>query len=153
MKLCIWSISLSAASTTARSADDEIPCRSGVLRVVFDAQNGPSASPETDHRGVRVHFAFRQTADDLIEELLAAQTRPRRMTVVSNDVRIQKAGHRRGATVQTCEEFVDWLISDVGQPRPLPQPEPEKPEPDPTADEMATWLAAFSSPPPKRRKR
>src|SRR5258705_4204473 len=32
MKLCIASISLSARSTNASIADDEIPCRSGLLR-------------------------------------------------------------------------------------------------------------------------
>src|SRR5262245_28766873 len=82
-----------------------------VLRVVFDAQTAPAASPEADHRGVRVRFASGQTADDEIEELLAAESLPGRVTVVSNDSRVQDAGRRRGAAVQTCQEFVDWLIN------------------------------------------
>ena len=122
---------------------------------MFDAQAAPAASPEADHRGVRVRFAFRRTADDEIEELLAAEPLPARVTVVSNDARVREAGRRRGAAVRTCEEFVDWVIGAARQqgadaPR---SPGPDKPESAATADEMAAWLAAFSAPPPKRRRR
>ena len=44
--------------------------------VVFDATGARSASPEADHRGVRVRFTFGRTADDDIEELLAAESHP-----------------------------------------------------------------------------
>jgi len=125
--------------------------RSELLRVVFDARSGPRASPESNHRGVRVLFAFRQTADDLIEELLAAETLPVRITVVSNDTRIQAAGHRCGAAVQTCEQFVDWLIEDPKGSPPHSPPPPDKPEQSATAEEMAAWLTAFSDPKRKRR--
>jgi predicted RNA-binding protein with PIN domain len=127
--------------------------RDAVLRAVFDAQDAPAASPESDHRGVRVRFAFRRTADDEIEELLAAEQHPSRVTVVSNDTRVQEAGRRRGSAVYTCEDFVDWLIAGAEQ-APVAHasgsPTPEKPVPDATADEMAAWLAAFSA--PKRPK-
>jgi uncharacterized protein len=132
---------------------DGVKGRDVVLRVVFDAEKGRSASPESDHRGVRVRFAFRRTADDEIEELLAAEQHPERITVVSNDTRVQDAGRHRGTSVHTCEDFVDWLIKEtpgVDPPRP---PEAEKPESTATPDEMAAWLAAFSVPPPKRPKR
>ncbi len=128
--------------------------RADTLRVVFDAQGAPAASKESDHRGVRVRFSFRRTADDEIEELLAAEPIPARVAVVSNDGRVREAGRRRGASVHTCEEFVDWTLdpgrADASRRAP---PEPDKPEPAATADEMAAWLAAFSAPPPKRRKR
>jgi predicted RNA-binding protein with PIN domain len=128
--------------------------RDATLRVVFDAQAAPAASPEGDHRGVRVRFAFRRTADDEIEDLLAAEPRPARVTVVSNDARVRDAGRRRGALVRTCEEFVDWVIQDekrAGVDPPGP-PADDKPEAA-TADEMAAWLAAFSTPKAKRPKR
>src|SRR5436190_22539686 len=64
------------------------------LRVVFDAQQAPAPSVETIHRGVRVRFAFRQTADDLIEELVAVEQKPDALTVVSNDTRVREAGRR-----------------------------------------------------------
>src|SRR5687767_8384598 len=72
------------------------------LLVVFDAQDAPAASAETNHRGVRVRFAFRQTADDLIEALLAADPRPGELTVVSNDTRLHEAARRRGSRVWSC---------------------------------------------------
>jgi len=125
--------------------------RAALLRVVFDALSAPKASAESDHRGVRVLYAYRQTADDLIEELLSAETMPARITVVSNDTRLQTAGHRCGAAVHTCEQFVDWLIDD-SQGTPPPPPEPDKPEQTATADEMAAWLTAFSVPKRKRRQ-
>jgi predicted RNA-binding protein with PIN domain len=80
------------------------------IRVIFDAQDGPSESPEADHRGIRVRFAFRRTADDLIEELLAAG-QPFDTTVVSNDSRLHEAARRRGCQAWSCQQFMDWLIS------------------------------------------
>src|SRR5262249_21622071 len=64
--------------------------RDDVVRVVFDAQAAPAASPEIDYRGVRVAFAFGRTADELIEELVAAEPRPDRVTVVSNDGQVRE---------------------------------------------------------------
>ena len=129
--------------------------RTVTLRVVFDAQAAPAASPETNHRGVRVRFSFRRTADDEIEELLAAEPVPARVTVVSNDARVQEAGRRRGTAVQTCEQFVDWTLEPDRKPgvHPPGSPAADKPEPTATAEEMAAWLAVFSSPKAKRRKR
>jgi uncharacterized protein len=128
--------------------------RAAGLRVVFDAQDAPAASPESAHRGVRVRFAFRRTADDEIEELLAAEKHPARVTVVSNDTRVQEAGRRRGTAVYACEDFVDWLVAGASAEQGADarrSPNPEKSEPDATPDEMAAWLAAFSTP-PKRKK-
>lgn len=120
------------------------------LRVVFDAEKGRGPSPETNYRGVRVRFAYRRTADDDIEELLAGERQPAQVTVVSNDVRVQDAGRHRGTAVNTCEEFVDWLIADVKKPSAiLGKPDDQKQEPISSPDEMAAWLAAFSAPPPK----
>src|SRR5437588_689604 len=58
---------------------DQTAGRDAVLRVVFDAKAAPAASPETDYRGVRVAFAFGRTADERIEELVAAEPRPGRV--------------------------------------------------------------------------
>jgi predicted RNA-binding protein with PIN domain len=124
--------------------------RAARLRVVFDAQNASSSSPETEHKSIQVLFSFRQTADDVIEDLLAAAGLPSRVTVVSNDTRLQAAGHRRGAAVKTCQQFVDWLIEEPsGAASPLP--EAEKPEPNVSADEMDAWLSAFTEPKPRRK--
>jgi predicted RNA-binding protein with PIN domain len=121
------------------------------VRVVFDAQGSAAASPEQDHRGLRVAFAQGRTADEMIEELVGADPRPDRVTVVSNDNQVREAARRRGCGVSSCEGFVDELLAGrPAAPRVSP-PGPDKPAADPTADELAAWLAAFSAPPRKRR--
>ena len=67
--------------------------------VVFDAHDSPAGLPTTTkHRGLTVRFAARYPdADSLIEELIRADSAPRRLVVVSSDHRIQRAAHRRRA--------------------------------------------------------
>ena len=68
--------------------------------VVFDAREAPPgpAADAGDHRGLTVRFAARDDdADTLIEELIRADSAPRRLTVVSSDHRLQRAAHRRRA--------------------------------------------------------
>ena len=131
---------------------DQLGDRPDPVRVVFDTTRAAGKATEQDHRGVRVRFAVGQTADDLIEELIAAEPHPDRLAVVSNDTRLQDAARRRGCGVFPCERFVDWLIEP---PKPgvhnSDSPE-EKPAPNPTAEETAAWLRAFSDPPKKRRR-
>lgn len=116
--------------------------RTDTLRVVFDAQNGPAPTGEYAHRGVRVRFAFGRTADDEIEELVAATTAPATATVVSNDGRVQEAARRRGCGVFTCQGFVDWLLAPPRAPDDAPPPD-DKPVPPPTASELAEWATVF----------
>lgn len=104
------------------------------LHVVFD---GPSASGESDHHGVRVRFG--RTADDEIESLL---DRAAGFVVVSNDSRLHEAARRAGAAAWRCEQFLDWIISEPANAV-VPLPEPEKPA-DAIAD--AELLAAFQQP-------
>ena len=129
---------------------DETKGRSVSLRVVFDARESSRFSPEHDYRGITVAFAVGQTADDMIESILDVEARTVRFTVVSNDTRLQAAGRRRHADVNTCEEFVDWLIA-VDNNATSPPPVADKPEPSATSEEMAAWLSAFTT--PKRKPR
>ena len=133
---------------------DVIQGRDVEVLVVFDAAGAATASPEGDHRGVKVRFTFGHTADDEIEELLAAESRPDRITVVSNDARVREAGRRRAARFLSCEEFLDWTIEARPlKPHPSEPPEPDKPEPTATPEETAAWLSVFSQAKPKRRGR
>jgi uncharacterized protein len=124
------------------------------LRVVFDARGAPNSSPEQDHRDVKVVFAFRETADELIESLITAEQQPNHLTVVSNDNQVREAGRRGGGQVYSCEDFTDWLIAGA-TPETLTHAPPETNKPIPTAsdDEMATWLNVFSTPPIKGGKK
>jgi predicted RNA-binding protein with PIN domain len=68
--------------------------------VVFDAHDSPAGMPKTlVHRGLTVRFAVGYAdADSLIEELIRADSAPRRLVVVSSDHRLQRAARRRRAT-------------------------------------------------------
>lgn len=68
--------------------------------VVFDAAAAPPGLPRTmQHGGMTVRYAERdREADDLIEELIKADSAPRKLTVVSSDHRLQRAARRRRAT-------------------------------------------------------
>ena len=114
------------------------------LHVVFDALHGPAdRNPETTHRGVRVRYSHRQTADDCIEELLAFDKHPDRLTVVSNDRRLQLAGTRAGGRGWPVQQFLDFLVDAENKDRDGPAEEPEKPEGPPPPDEAARLAAAF----------
>jgi predicted RNA-binding protein with PIN domain len=120
------------------------------LRVVFDAQQAPAPSLETVHRGVRVRFAFRQTADDLIEQLVAEEPTPHAVTVVSNDSRVREAGRRAECATLSCEEFIDWLIE--GKPETDAPRQPEADKPEPTAGDVDELFPVFNKPKPKPKR-
>lgn len=138
---------------------DAGPVRAGAarVRVVFDAQNGAGDGGERTHRGaVRVRFAYKQTADDLIETLLASEHAPAAVAVVSNDTRVREAARRRGAAGWSCEAFTDWLLTGTPGPGtrgpPPADPLPEKPDGPAPPDEAEALLAAFLQPKPRNRR-
>jgi len=75
--------------------------------VVFDAVGAPPGLPrELTHRGLAVRFARRGgTADELLEEQIAAATDPRNLLVVSSDHRVQRAARQRGAAFSDSESW------------------------------------------------
>ena len=127
---------------------DGLKGREDTARVIFDAQQAPSPSLESLYRGVRVRFAFRRTADDLIEDLVAVEQRPKLLTVVSNDSQVREAGRRAECALATCEEFIDWLITPPRAAGAADSPD-DKPAVADTPDEQAALLAAFTAPKPR----
>lgn len=115
--------------------------------VVFDAVHAPWGVPrELVHRGVVLRFADRgREADDLIEELIAADSAPKRLVVVSSDHRLQRAARRRGAKAFDSDLWLRRLFrerrnretlrcaaADAAEHKPIPQP-----------DDVEAWLRCF----------
>ena len=114
--------------------------------VVFDAKNGPPNLPrELRHHGIRVLYAVGHTdADDLMEELIRADSSPRRLVVVSSDHQIQRAATRRRATTIDSDR---WYADVWCQRRERERAEPvadDRPMPPNTAAESAYWVKTFS---------
>ena len=112
------------------------------VTLVYDGRlsERPGTGTQDDH-GLRVQFSTGESADDLIEELIRRHAQPRRLTVVSNDRRIQEAARRRGAIPSSCGDYLDVLMAH-GHAAPKPPKAPEKPESSP--DEIARWLKEFA---------
>ena len=73
---------------------------SSATTIVFDAQGAPPGLPiQESFQGITVLFSKGYAeADDLLEELIAADHVPRKLLVVSSDHRLQRAARRRKAT-------------------------------------------------------
>jgi len=62
-------------------------------------------------RKIEVRYAVNHNeADDLIEELIALHSAPKRLTVVSSDHRLQAAARRSGATAFDSHPWLDSLL-------------------------------------------
>src|SRR5437763_8669386 len=80
------------------------------VTIVFDARGAPAGvDTEETHGPVRVEFATREEADDRIEWLIAHDSVPKRLVIVSDDRRLQEATRRRGCPAWSCEQYLDWL--------------------------------------------
>ena len=80
--------------------------------VVFDAKRLPPQESQIDSRkqGIRVLFAVDyETADEKIEELIAAHSHPKDLLVVSSDHRIQNAATRRKAKAIDSDVWLDQI--------------------------------------------
>lgn len=80
--------------------------------VVFDSHDAPWGLPQqVEHRGITVRFATQyEEADDLIEELIRADSAPRRLVVVSSDHRLQRAARRRRAKAVDSDVWYAGLV-------------------------------------------
>jgi predicted RNA-binding protein with PIN domain len=78
--------------------------------IVFDAKQAPPGLPsELEHADMQIRFARGYpAADDLLEELIAADHVPRQLVVVSSDHRLHKAARRRRATALDSDA---WIVA------------------------------------------
>jgi predicted RNA-binding protein with PIN domain len=118
--------------------------------VVFDAANPPPGRPRSlDHRGLRVYFASQyEDADSMIEELILADSVPRRLTVVSSDHRVQRAARRRRArAVDSDVWFMEAIRGRQERQQAAARPSPVRPSAPVLDKEVEYWLRQFSGAP------
>ncbi len=112
--------------------------------VVFDAREAPPGLPRTSKQfGITVRFAEPGgDADQLIEQLILADSAPRRLTVVSSDHRLHRAARRRKATaIDSDRWYAETLRRRIDRQRSLPGA--AKPSGPPTEGEVRYWLRQF----------
>ena len=129
------------------------PVESARCTVVFDAsQPPPGARREEIEKGLNIIFAVDEDdADARIESLIASHPAPKRLTVVSSDLRLRRAALRRGAVSLTADAFAVSL--DGRRSRRSPPQLPSTPGSDdrirrlrergPSPSEAADWLVVF----------
>jgi predicted RNA-binding protein with PIN domain len=119
--------------------------------VVFDARDAPPGLPRSlDHRGLKVRFAEKGSeADELIEQLIAADSAPRRLTVVSSDHRLHRAARRRRAKpIDSDRWYAEIVQQRIERARRdmaplLQQPGHQKPLEPVSEGEVQFWLKQF----------
>ncbi len=125
------------------------PDRSGQATIVFDASVHPGDfAIEAHYRGLGILFALGdENADARIERLIAADSNPRTLTVVSSDRRIRQAADRRKSRSVTADQFWE-LIDDLNErrqskPKVEAHPSSFKDDGHLASDDRAYWLEAF----------
>ncbi len=113
--------------------------------VVFDAHDPPPGLPrELRHKGLLVRFAARdEDADTLIEELINADSSPRRLTVVSSDHRIQRAAKRRRARAVDSDVWFTEVLRARHERQQAAADGPERPSGPLLEEEVRYWLRVF----------
>ncbi len=122
--------------------------------VVFDGTRAPRGLKRRDQQfGVTILYSRSgELADDLIEDLIARHTHPRRLTVVSSDHRIQRAARRRQARpVDSVQWYRSLLPAEDHEPSVAKEPgawDPDQPPStegtqDTSGGSVSAWMKAF----------
>ena len=114
--------------------------------VVFDASESPwGVARATTHRGITVQFAAKdEDADTVIEQMILADSAPKRLTVVSSDHRIQRAAKRRRASaVDSDRWFSELLRQRAARSQASSAAADSKPTGPLSSGEVDHWLREF----------
>jgi predicted RNA-binding protein with PIN domain len=125
--------------------------------VVFDAANPPVDRPDQFRvEGLSIRFAIDYPeADDLLEQIIASDSAPKTLAVVSSDHRVQAAARRRGCTCFDSQPWLDKLMDGQALLAPESQGKPtqgrgeqgsELPSDKPDSidgDDVQQWLQDF----------
>ena len=116
--------------------------------VVFDAADPLPGLPRVlTHRGLTVRFASQyEDADALIEELIRADSAPRRLTVVSSDHRLQRAARRRKARAVDSDAWYAQVLRRRQERRESAAETPARPPVPLLAEDVDYWIRQFGGP-------
>jgi predicted RNA-binding protein with PIN domain len=128
------------------------PHRARSTTVVFDASVHPGDFDLSDnYQGLSILFALGdESADARIEALIASDSDPKALSVVSSDRRIRQAASRRKSKSITAEVFWEWIDELKDRVRraqariPVPKPGTVRPKSKPAAEEPS-WLEEFGA--------
>jgi predicted RNA-binding protein with PIN domain len=114
-------------------------------RIAFDAKDAPPGLPrESTYRGLTVQYAARhKEADDLIEELIRAESAPRKLTVVSSDHRLQRAARRRKATAIDSDAWIGQVVARRRERERAVAEADVKPKNPQAEHDVTAWLQKF----------
>jgi hypothetical protein len=113
-------------------------------RAVVVCDGGPRDDQSAVNSVELMYAGPGRTADDVIIDLINADTAPRRLTVVSNDNQIRKAAKRLRAKALGCEQFISQLLSWLSARRPGEATADDKPAAGPLDDDQVRkWLETF----------
>jgi uncharacterized protein len=121
----------------------------GKTTIVFDASQ--PVDPQSDYvtqEGIRIVFAVEHPeADDLLEEMIRAHPTPKRLQVVSSDLRIQRCGRSRRAQVIDSESFLQRCESGFYRRQSARELEPLEESsgeiPELSQEEIEFWMREF----------
>jgi predicted RNA-binding protein with PIN domain len=127
----------------------------GQSTIVFDAAGAPPGLPATlNFDGLTVRFARGYgNADEMLEELIAADHSPRKLTVVSSDHRVQRAAKRRRATAVDSDVWYEGVLQarSAAKREDKKIAEAAKPQPFAGETEVKFWLDRIVSDAETRR--
>jgi uncharacterized protein len=113
--------------------------------IVFDAHDAPPGLPRVVRHGpLLVRFAAKnRTADELIEELIQADSAPRRLVVVSSDHEIRRAARRRRAKAADSDTWYADLIRARREREERSADVSPQPAVPLLAEDVSYWLRQF----------
>ena len=112
--------------------------------IVFDAHEAAGLPQVVEHRGMSVRFATKyESADELLEELIRADSAPRRLVVVSSDHRIQRAAKRRRAKAIDSDVWYAELLRGRRERNEASAQTPGRPPVPLLEEDVNYWLRQF----------
>jgi predicted RNA-binding protein with PIN domain len=96
-------------------------------KIIFDG-TGPRDKSQFDNiANLEVLFAgLGSDADTIIENMIKANTAPKRLSIVSSDRRLREAARTRRATAVKSEVFWDNLQKQLKRKKPVKEPEAKR---------------------------